>query len=101
MAWRNLMVLTINAGIELKLFSLRPDDNCWPGADNREYCLFPFYCRMACRLKAACVMQAGGELSVHAAVNPNGEWVRASNAEFHEGDAFAASWLERRNGAWL
>ena len=32
-AWRNLMVLTINEGIRQKLFSLRADDNRWPGSE--------------------------------------------------------------------
>lgn len=101
MAWRNLMVLTINAGIELKLFSLRPDDNRWPGADKRESCLFDFLLPNGLPAKGYVCDTGWGELSVHAAVNPNGEWVRASNAGLHAGDAFAASWLERKNGAWL
>jgi len=32
MAWRNLMVSTINEGLRQKFFSLRPGDNRWPGA---------------------------------------------------------------------
>lgn len=101
MAWRNLMVLTINAGIELKLFSLRPDDNRWPGANKRESCLFDFLLPNGLPAKGYVSDAGWGELSIHAAVNPKGEWVRAANAGFHAGDAFAASWLERKNGAWL
>lgn len=41
------------------------------------------------------------ELSIHVAVNPKGDMLRAFNAKFHAGDAFACSWLERRKGAWL
>jgi hypothetical protein len=101
MAWRNLMVLTINAGIELKLFSLRPNDNRWLGADKKESYLYDFLLPNGLPAKG-CVSDAGwGELSIHAAVNPKEEWVRAANAGFHAGDAFAASWLERKNGAWL
>src|SRR5574343_1208492 len=33
-AWRNLMVLTVNEGIRQKYFSLRADDNRWPGAES-------------------------------------------------------------------
>lgn len=88
------MVLTINAGIELKLFSLRPDDNRWPGADKRESCLLDFLLPNGLLAKGYVCDAGWSELSVHAAVNPNGEWGRASNAGFHAGDAFAASWLE-------
>lgn len=73
MAWRNLIVLTINAGIEQKLFSLRPDDNRWPGADKRESWLYDFLLPNGLPAKG-CVSDAGwGELSIHAAVNPKGE----------------------------
>ena len=41
------------------------------------------------------------ELTVHAAVNPIGEWVRAGHAGFDAGDAVAMGWLERECGAWL
>ena len=42
-----------------------------------------------------------GELSIHAAVNPIGTWVRAGNAGFEAGDAVANTWLERERGACM
>jgi len=105
-AWRNLMVLAVNEGLRQKLFSLRPEDNRWPGAtsDPRAYSkgyVYPFALpdgRSACGY----VNDAGfGELSIHVAVNPKGDWVRVSNAGFSAGDAFAAGWLERERGVWL
>jgi hypothetical protein len=48
------------------------------------------------------VSDAGfGELSIHAAVNPKGDWVRTSTGGFEAGDAFARGWLERDRGAYL
>jgi hypothetical protein len=41
------------------------------------------------------------ELSVHAAVNPKGDMVRAFNAGFDAGDAFGTTWVERERGAWM
>lgn len=42
-----------------------------------------------------------GELSVHVAVHPKGDVLRAANAGFDAGDAFATAWLERERGAWM
>ncbi|MFA5924248.1 MAG: hypothetical protein WC856_23635 [Methylococcaceae bacterium] len=100
-AWRNLMVLTINAGLQQKLFSLRPNDNRWPDAENREYCLFDFELPNGLPARGFVSDAGWGELSIHGAINPKGNWVRASNAGFNAGDAFAVGWLERKNGAWL
>jgi hypothetical protein len=41
------------------------------------------------------------ELSIHVAVNPKDDWVKASNAGFNAGDLFASTWLEREKGAWI
>lgn len=106
-AWRNLMVCTINEGIRQKLFSLRAYDNRWPGADPESQghrgtdCTFPF--RLPDGTPAlGYVVDAGfGELSIHVAVKPIGNRVRAHNAGFTAGDAFATGWLERKDGAWL
>lgn len=105
-AWRNLMVCAINEGILRKYFSVRPNDNRWPGAipgavRTDASVLFDFL--LPSGKTARCYLgDAGfGELAVHVAVNPNGDWVRASNAGFIAGDAFASGWLERKVGAWL
>ena len=106
-AWRNLMVATINEGIRQKLYSLRPYDNRWPGADPSSMghsgtgCLFDFALPCGYPVKGY-VSDAGfGELNVHAAVHPKGNVLRAFNAGFDAGEAVAAAWLERKDGLWL
>lgn len=106
-AWRNLMVLTINEGIRQKYFSLRVGDNRWPGADTGDQdhqgmgYVFEFNLPDGKPAKGY-VSDAGfGELNIHAAVVPNGNWVQASNSGFHAGEAFARGWLGRERGAWL
>jgi hypothetical protein len=104
-AWRNLMVSAINEGLERRLFTLRADDNRWPGWKPRGQHgsghMYDF--TLPCDLPArAYVSDAGfGELAIHVAVNPKGDGVKAFNAGFSAGDAFAHSWLERERGAWL
>lgn len=99
-AWRNLMVCAVNAALEQKLFSLRPGDNRF--ADNtRGAELFDFVLPNGMPARGS-VSDAGfNELSVHAAVNPKGDWVRAFNAGFDAGDAFGTTWIERELGAWM
>lgn len=99
-AWRNLMVLTINAGLQQKLFSLRPDDNRWPGVEKESH-LFDFELANGLPVRGYVHNIGWGELSIHGAINPKGDSIRASNAGFNAGDAFAVGWLERKNGAWL
>lgn len=106
-AWRNLMVLTVNEGIRQKYFSLRLDDNRWPGAEpgSRGHRgighVFEFNLPDGKPAKGY-VSDAGfGELNVHAAVFPKDHWVSATNSGFHAGEAFARGWLERERGAWL
>jgi hypothetical protein len=107
-AWRSLMVATINAGLVQRLFSLRPDDNRWPGAtppDSHERddgWLFDFKLPGDMPVRGYVGNAGFGELSIHAAVYPkDNDWVRTSNGGFDAGDAFATGWLERRNGFWL
>ena len=106
-AWRNLMVLTINEGIRQKLFTLRPYDNRWHGADPESQGhrgtshIFEFTLPNSFPAKGY-VSDAGfGELTIQAAVNPKGDWVKVSNAGFEAGDVFAHGWLERVKGVWL
>lgn len=106
-AWRNLMVLTINEGIRQKLFSLRTDDNRWPGVEPGSYGhrgtghVFGFNLPDGKPAKGY-VSDAGfGELNIHAAVFPKEDLVRTMDSGFYAGDAFARGWLERERGAWL
>jgi hypothetical protein len=111
-AWRNLMVFTINEGLRRKLFSLRSHDNRWPGAVSAELqtggggrsdegVFFNFDLPNGFPVRAIVSDVGWGELSIHAAVNPVGDWVRAGNAGFEAGDAVAKTWLERERGAWM
>jgi hypothetical protein len=98
-AWRNLMIAAINAGLDLNLFGLAPEDNRWTG-DGTTY-RFTFAGMPA----IAYVRDVGyGELKFQAAVNPTedaAEWIDTGNAGFLAGDAFAAGWLGRQQDAWL
>lgn len=100
-AWRNLMVCTVNAAIEQKFISLRPGDNRWPNSGNRNGHVFHFLLPNGLRVKGYLCDAGWDELSIHAAVNPKGDFVRAAFAGFHAGDVYAAGWLERQKGAWL
>ena len=99
-AWRNLMVCAVNAALTQKLFTLRPGDNRFP--DNmRRGEVFDFVLPNGLPARGS-VSDAGfNELSVHAAVNPKGDMVRAFNGGFDAGDAFGTTWVERERGAWM
>jgi hypothetical protein len=100
LAWRNLMVHTINVALDRRLFTLRPGDNRFADADG-DGTLFDFKLPDGVPVRGY-VSDAGfNEVNVHAAVNPKGDWVRAGNAGFEAGDAVGRSWLERQRGAWL
>ena len=99
-AWRNLLVCTINEALEQKLFSLRPNDNRWPDADKESH-LFDFTLANGLPARGYVHDISYAELSIHVAVNPKGDMLRAFNAGFDAGDAFARGWLERGRGAWL
>lgn len=99
-AWRNLMVCAINAALDQALFTLRPNDNRF-NASRGQGSLFDFTLPNGLPARGY-VSDAGfDELNVHAAVNPDGDWVRAGDAGFMAGNAVALSWLERKNGVWL
>jgi hypothetical protein len=101
-AWRNMMVSAINAAIERKLLSVRPGDNRWPGHEEGRGHTFEFTFGDAVPA-AARVNDAGfDEIGVSVALWPKDlHWLRANNAGFHAGEAFASGWLERRDAAYL
>jgi hypothetical protein len=99
-AWRNLMVCALNAALERKLFTLRPGDNRFPD-DRRRGELFDFMLPNGLPARGSVADAGFHELSVHAAVNPKGDIVRAFNAGFDAGDAFGTTWVERERGAWM
>ena len=97
-AWRNILCGAINAGLERGLFSLEPDDV--------DQCVYPFLFPAAEPIEGVAHVRAidRDELAVHAALWPTprgAELVRCYNGGFRAGAAFAAGWLERREGAWL
>ena len=106
-AWRNLMVITVNEAIRLKLFSLRPSDNRWPGAtpaDSTQRSIghvFDFHLPDGKPVRGY-VSDAGfNELTVKAAVFPIGDGMTAFGARFDCGDAIGQCWLERERGAYM
>lgn len=106
-AWRNAMVAAINAGIEQRLFSIRPGDCRWPGwSADRNLCRgASFRFSLADAPAIGWVNDIGhDELSIHAALWPTERGkhaVQAFNAGLHAGELFAIGWLERQKGAWL
>lgn len=107
-AWRNALVAGINEAIRRRLFSLRPGDNRWPGAqfeDRGQQEAHVFRFEIEGIPAVASLWDAGwDEISVHVALWPteNGErMVAAANAGFYAGELFASGWLERKEGAWL
>jgi hypothetical protein len=109
-AWRNMMVAAINAALEQRLISLKPGDNRWPRArekDSRgltESHVFRFVFGKDVPAFAYLGDAGWDELSIHVALWPTKEGERrvaAVNAYFNAGEAYAAGWLERQRGAWL
>ncbi len=104
-AWRNAMVAGINAGIEQSLFSLRPGDNRWKGANDRSKDFFIFSFTVSDIPAVAAVSDAGyDEIFLHVVLWPKEgreHFVTLSNVDLYAGDLFAKGWLERRDGSYL
>lgn len=98
-AWRNMMVAAVNAGLKQGHFGLAAEDNRWNG----DHVIYHF--DFGGLAAIAYVSDAGfGELSIHVAVNPTDraeEFISGFNSGFIAGDAFGSGWLERERGAWL
>ena len=98
-AWRNVMTAGINAGLEQKLFTLKPGGNFWPGyqpgdgksmpnAGSGAHCYsfdFPGSIPVQVYIKDA----GYDELSVHVALWPTGQFITSSNAGFLAGEVYA------------
>lgn len=105
-AWRNLMVATINAGLEQRLFGLSPEEDWWPGADPKnnggERGLYRFLFDDGMPATAAVSAISGDELSIHVLLCPKDDQIEADRSGgIEDGVAFAHGWLERRLGAWI
>lgn len=98
-AWRNIMVAAINAGIDQGHFGLEPDDNRFKDEGK----IFWFELD---GLPAIAYVQdfGGGNLAVHAAINPTRhaeKTIHLMNAGFLAGEGFSAGWMEREAGKYL
>jgi hypothetical protein len=106
-AWRNAMVAGINAGIEQRLFTIRPGDNRWDGwVGEREKNRGATYSFEVDGIPGIGFVSDAGydELAIHVALWPTAEgerFVEAGNGGLYAGELFASGWLERRKGAWL
>ena len=103
--WRNLLVYGANAGLERRLFSLRPGDNRWEGANDEQRPASVFELDLGGIPALVSLRNAGfDEIAIHVACWPTKEgknWIEVSNGDFLAGEVFASGWLERREGAWL
>jgi hypothetical protein len=95
-AWRNLMVATVNEGLDRNMFGLDPKSEPSPLAFRFEVGGLP---------AIAHVSDAGFcELAIKAAIWPTPDaeqWIKCSNAGFLAGECFAYGWFERLKGRWL
>jgi hypothetical protein len=92
---QTLLPFRTNLGCQVarpKLFTLRYGDNRFA-----EKQLFDFTLPNGLPARGWVGDIGFGELSIHVAVKPKGDWVRAANAGFSAGDAFATTWLEREH----
>jgi hypothetical protein len=114
LAWRNVMVAAINAGLDQGIFGLDPCDNRWPGhippASNSHssegHGEYRF--NLADDIPAVAHVSAitGQELRFNVAAWPNPDAVSwmvgtAEGALDYWGDAGASGSLERLTGRWL
>lgn len=104
-AWRNLMVATVNAGLEQRLFGLSPGEDWWPRARAEEGTargLFRFSLDGDMQALASVDAISGDELSLHVALNPASGIVDPDETiGIDRAAAFGRCWLERRLGAWI
>jgi hypothetical protein len=95
-AWRNVMVAAINAGLDMRLFGLDPNNTPEPES---------FRFAIAGIPGIAYVSDAGwSELAINAALWPTSNarrWIAYNNAGSQAGECFAHGRLERAKGAWL
>ena len=113
-AWRHTMMAAINAGLEQGLFGLRPGQNYWSDAvdkdsgrtSGRDHGGHTFEFSVAGVPGLAWVGDAGfDELVIHSVLWPNEEarkWIFCGNA--HDapiGGTVAVGWFERREGCYL
>ena len=110
-AWRNMMVLAVNEGLDRGYFTMRPDDNRWSATAADDARLHrtsePFHYEFTVGdIPAMAMVNNGGfgELRVAVALWPTKEarrWLGVTFAGFLAGEAVADGWVERQDGAYL
>lgn len=105
-AWRNLIVAAVNAGLEQRLFGLSPDENWWPGGHKDSHLcerhLYRFTLKDGFVAVASVDAISGDELSIHVILNPRHQDIEPDRFfGLRDGDAYAHAWIERRLGAWV
>lgn len=106
MGWRNLMVATINAGLEQRLFGLEPSDNWWLGGNpHSQLCkrhVYRFELEDGHMAVASVNAISGDELSINVVLDPLHEGIEPDRFNgLRDGHAHAHAWVERRLGAWI
>lgn len=104
-AWRNLVVAAVNAGLEQRLFGLSPQEDWWPGAEltgnaSRSH----IYRFVFDGLPAIASVEAsrGSELLINVVLNPRDAGVEPDGCQgLADGAAVGLCWLERKLGAWI
>jgi hypothetical protein len=102
-AWRNLMVAGINAGLDANLFGLGEGENFWPHSERNSYALeFMFGDMIPARVE---VHAAGlGELSIAVYLCPTKQADEAGKIVgigFRISEAYAHGYFERRTSKHL
>lgn len=101
--WRNALVAAVNAGLQQRIFGLRPDENYWldqfdTGQHERFFYRFTIGDIPA---EVAITDINFGELSVHVAFCPTKYHSPFSNVPTLTGLVEAKGWLERLDGTYL
>jgi hypothetical protein len=107
-AWRNLMVASINAGLQLRKFGLQPEEDFEVSErqDGRERPRPGFYEFKLEGLPVLAYVEEAGfeELSIYAMVKPTAKARKDILWEHNDSSAgavWARCWFERRTGAWI
>lgn len=107
-AWRNLMVVAINTGLERRLFGLAPGEDFWldaaPEARDRDGYTYRFDFPDGTPCMASVRGIGFDELRfdvLYRLTSDAERWIGVIGAGFRGGDASAGGWLERKDGQWL
>ena len=102
-AWRNLMLSAINAGLEQGVFDLTPEHDFLPDERLKEVVCYHYKFADQVPVHVRVYSIGHGELTFEVDYNwtPNGQQKLFGPTMAYRGDAFASGWLERKAGLWL